>query len=72
MRPLFRRKRLMPDDEQQGIAPSRPTKLVTAKRQYKLTRRQKNRAKRWQTPDYNPQPYGFTSRLVSRLPLRFR
>lgn len=70
MRPLFRSRRRMDfEQEQHNIAPTQ--KLVSPKRQYKLNRRQKNRLKRWQTPDHNPNANSIASRVMSRLPLRF-
>ena len=80
MRPLFRRRRNTdfeqgrepaqePMQGQRSIAPTH--KLVSPKRQYKLNRRQKNRLKRWQTPDHNPNANSIASRVMARLPLRF-
>ena len=80
MRPLFRRRRSMdfeqgreqaqePMQGQRSIAPTQ--KLVSPKRQYKLNRRQKNRLKRWQTPDHNPNANSIASRVMAGLPLRF-
>lgn len=82
MRPLFRRRRSMDFEQaqtktqtfeqgqgQRSIAPTH--KLVSPKRQYKLNRRQKNRLKRWQTPDHNPNANSIASRVMAGLPLRF-
>lgn len=66
---LKRLRERIPNEGQPMVA--RPKRRVSPKRQYKLNRRQKNRMKRWQTPDYDPRPRAVERHVVTRLPSRF-